>query len=153
MSKKDIFFYDFDMSSQKDVVRAIKVFEFIVRKSMSYNIWQKRSKIPINECPVCNTDFNFIKAETHHHPETLFDIVSKIIESHIDKNDLDDFTDFDICQEIMNLHTTKKVDYIVLCKHCHDKYHSDLPEVVEVMDELQKIQAKEIKENFFKEKI
>lgn len=143
--------YNYDLSNQAQFIRCIKKLEYLVRKSMSYDLWQKRSKYSVTECPVCGESFEFVKPETHHHPRTLFDIVEGVLQKHIDINDLDDYTDFQICEEIMHAHFSKKVDYIVLCKHCHDKYHNNVPEVLECIDECQIKQIKAIKEFYTKE--
>jgi len=143
--------YNFDLSNQGQFIRCIKKLEYLARKSMSYDLWQKRSKYSVTECPVCGESFEFVNPETHHHPRTLFDIVEGILQKHIDLNDLNDFTDFQICEEIMNAHFEKKVDYIVLCKHCHDKYHNNVPEVLECIDECQMKQRKVIKDFYSKE--
>jgi hypothetical protein len=74
-----------------------------------------------------------------------------VLQKHIDLNNLDDYTDFEICEEIMQAHFEKKVGYIVLCKHCHEKYHDNVPEIIETIDECQAKQIKKIKEFYGKE--
>jgi hypothetical protein len=143
--------YKYDLSNEKQFVLCIKKLEFMVRKSFSYDSWQKRTKYPVDACPICNDHFDWVKPETHHHPQTLFDIVEGVLQKHIDLNDIDDFTDFDICQEIMDAHFQKKVNYIVLCKHCHEKYHDNVPEILDLIDEAQAKQKKEIHDFFHKE--
>jgi transcription elongation factor Elf1 len=105
----------------------------------------------VDSCPICGDSFQFVKPETHHYPRTLFAVVEGILQNHIDKNDLDNFTDFQICEEIMQAHFAKKVDYIVLCKHCHDKYHNDVPDILDAIDEAQIKQKKTINEFYTKE--
>jgi len=143
--------YKYDMGNEAQFVRCIKQLEFLVRKSMSYDSWQKRTKYAVSECPTCGESFEYVKPETHHHPQTLFDIVEGVLQKHIDLNNLDDYTDFDICQEIMDLHFHKKVMYIVLCKHCHEKYHDNVPDIIECIDECQIKQIQKIKEFYGKE--
>ena len=149
--KDSSIWYKYDLGNEAHYVRCIKQLEYMVRKSMGYDSWQKNSKFSVTMCPICGEDFEFVKPESHHHPFTLFDIVDDILQKHIDLNNLDDFTDFEICEEIMDMHFTKKVKYIVLCKHCHDKYHSGVPDVLEVIDEAQAGQQKKIKQFFTKE--
>ena len=36
---------------------------------------------------------------------------------------------------LTGLNFEKKVDYIVLCEYCHKKYHDNIPEVLDVIDE------------------
>ena len=122
-----------DLSSEAQYTRVIKKLEFLIRKSFQYDTWQKRSKIGVNECPICGEDMHYLKPESHHYPETLFDLVDKELQDHIYKNDLDDFNEFDICSDIMHKHLTNQVNYIVLCKQCHEKYHDSVPDVVAKM--------------------
>ena len=143
--------YKYDLSNERQFITCIKKLEYMVRKSLSYDSWAKRSKYAVSLCPTCGESFEYVKPETHHHPRTLFDIVEGVLEKHIDINDLNDFTDFDIVQEIMDAHFQKKVGYIVLCKHCHDKYHDNVPDILECIDEAQAKQIKTIKEFYGKE--
>jgi hypothetical protein len=149
--KNSPIWYRYDMGNERQFVQCIKKLEFIIRKSMGYDSWQRRTKYPVSECPVCGESFEFVKPETHHFPQTLFDIVEGVLQKHIDLNNLDDYTDFDICQEVMDLHFNKKVMYVVLCKHCHEKYHDNVPEVLECIDECQVKQQKLINQFYGKE--
>jgi transcription elongation factor Elf1 len=149
--KNSSIWYKYDLANEKHMVRCVKQLEFMVRKSMSYDSWQKRSKYSIDMCPICGESFEFIRPETHHHPETLFTICERILQNHIDLNDLDDYTDFDICQEIMDAHFNKKVEYVVVCKHCHEKFHDNVPEILEEMDKAYLNQKKERDEFYTKE--
>jgi len=144
-------FYKYDLSNEAQFIRCIKQLEFMSRKSLSYDSWQKRTKYPVDKCPLCGDDFEFAKPETHHHPETLFNVVEGILQKHIDLNDLDDFTDLQIVEEIMLAHFDKKVQYIVLCKHCHEKYHDGSPEILESIDIAQLKQGEIIKKFYTKE--
>jgi hypothetical protein len=132
----DTIWYQYDLSNEKQFIKCIKALEFIIRKSLSYAIWQKRSKYLIDKCPACGETFEYVPPESHHHPLTLFDIVENTLQKHIDLNDLSEYKDFDICEEVMDLHFQKKIDYIVICKHCHEKYHNGDPNLLDVMDEL-----------------
>lgn len=143
--------YKYDLSNERQFIRCIKQLEFMVRKSMSYDSWQKRTKYAVSECPLCGESYEFVKPETHHHPRTLFDVVEGVLEKHIDLNNLNDFTDLEIADEIMQAHFQKKVQFIVLCKHCHEKYHDNNPEILECIDEAQASQIKKIKSFYGKE--
>ena len=141
--------FNYDLSNEKQYVKCIKHLQRIVRGSMSYDVWQKRSKIGIQECPICGLSRDLIKLESHHYPATLYDVIDEKLQMEIDLDTLKDKTDFEIAQEIMDDHTQKKVNYVVLCEYCHKKYHDNVPEVLEVIDEIWKKQ-KEDRENFFK---
>jgi hypothetical protein len=124
----------------------------MVRKSFSYDKWQKRTKYPFDKCPTCGESFEYVRPETHHHPRTLFDVVEGILQKHIDLNDIDTMTDFQLCDEILQAHFEKKVEYIVLCKHCHEKYHDGVPEILDTIDEAWANQAKLIDKFYNEEK-
>lgn len=143
--------YQYDLSNERKFIQCIKHLEMLVRRSMSYTSWQKRTKYAVTSCPTCGENFAYVRAESHHHPITLFDIVEGILQKHIDLNDLNDFTDFQICEEIMDMHFAKKVDYVVLCKHCHEKYHDNVPDILETIDAAHLAQKKIIEEFYTKE--
>ena len=140
-----------DLSSEKVYTFVIKRLEFLVRKSFRYDIWQKRSKIGAKDCPVCKENFYYLKPESHHYPLTLFDVVDNILQHHIEENDLDECTEFELCDEIMNKHFTNQVDFIVLCKQCHEKYHDHVPDVVTAMPKAQQEQKAEVQNYFNKD--
>lgn len=125
----------FDLSKEKHYTMLIKKLEFLIRKSIQYDIWQKRSKIGIQECPICQESLYYLKPESHHYPETLFDIVDNCLQTHIHENDLDGLNELDIVQEVLTKHMRDNVNYIVLCKQCHEKYHDNVPSVVKDMPE------------------
>ena len=150
----DALWYEYDLTDARDHIKCIKTLERICRASLEYDEWQRRCKYrDAVICPICDEnyyDYNS-KCETHHHPKTLFDIVENILEDHLEKNDLDEVTGLAVVQEIMDLHTFHKVQYVNLCNHCHKKYHDGHPEVqnkmVNLFDERVKVEmAKEVKE-------
>jgi len=133
--KNSVFWFDYDLTNERQFVKAVKHLQKMIRGSMTYNVWQKRSKIGVEFCPVCGESREYVKLESHHYPATLFDIVNDKVQMYIDFDTLDEKTDFDISQEIMDDHMMKKVEYIVLCEHCHKKYHDDHPEVIDAVEE------------------
>jgi len=141
--------YNYDLSNEKQWVRCIKHIQKLVRGSMSYDVWQKRSKWGVQECPICKLDKDLVKMESHHYPKTLFDVVDEYLQMLVEMNEIDKKTDFDVCQEIMDMHFEKKVNYVVLCEYCHKKYHDDVPEVLDVIDEVWRKQ-KEEREKYLK---
>ncbi len=140
-----------DLSNDRAYTFVIKRLEFLCRKSFRYDIWQKRSKIGAKDCPVCSENFYYLKPESHHYPLTLFDIVDNILQHHIEENDLDDCTEFELCDEIMNKHFRNQVDFVVLCKQCHEKYHDHVPDVVTAMPKAQQKQKAEVQNYFNKD--
>ncbi len=156
MSKKTSLWYNYDLGDTRKFITVIKKLEFMVRKSFSYQIWQKRTKYPISSCPTCGDSFEFVRPETHHFSPgghgTLFDVVEGILHKFIDLNKLDEMTDFEVADEIMQAHFEKKVNYIVLCEHCHARWHADHPDMLEVMDEAF-INQKKIVDEFYNKDI
>ena len=148
---KDAFWYDYDLTNERQYVRAVKHIQKIIRGSMTYNVWQKRSKIGIELCPVCGESREYIKLESHHYPKTLFDVVDDKLQMYIDLDELEEHTDFDICQEVMDDHLQRKVEYVVLCEHCHKKYHDDHPEIIDQVETAYQKQ-KEEREKYLKGK-
>jgi len=140
-----------DLSSEKIYTFVIKKIEFLVRKSFRYDMWQKRSKVGAKDCPICKENFYYLKPESHHYPRTLFDIVDNILQHHIAENDIDECTEFEICDEVMNEHFQNKVDFVVLCKQCHEKYHDSVPDVIAKMSKAQQEQKDEVKNYFNKD--
>ena len=127
--------FNYDLSNEKQYIRCIKHLQKLIRGSMSYDVWQKRSKWGVETCPICGIEKDLVKMESHHYPKTLFDVVDEHLQYLIDTNQLDSKTDFDVCQEIMDMHKMHQVNYIVLCEYCHKKYHDDVPDVLDVIEE------------------
>jgi len=126
--------YNYDLSDNSQYIKCIKHLQKIIRGSMSYDVWQKRSKIGVYICPVCGESNDYIKFESHHYPKTLFDIVDEYLQHLIDLNQIDEKTDFDVAQEIMDMHLRKDINYIVLCQYCHKKYHDNVPDVLDAVE-------------------
>ena len=135
----DILWYNYDLSDMKDQIKATKQIQKVCRESLEYDEWQRRCKYKDStDCPICGDNYhdNNSKCESHHHPKTLFTIVEEILDSHLEKNDLDNMTGIAIVQEVMDKHLLHQVHYINLCQHCHKKYHAGHPVVVEKMNEI-----------------
>jgi len=151
MAENTTIWYNYDLSNAREYTRCIKHLQKMIRQSMSYDAWQRRSKIGINECPICKISKELAKMESHHYPKTLFDVVDDYMQMMIDYNKIDEIKDFEFSQEIMNQHFEGTVNYIVLCEYCHKKYHDDVPEVLDLVDEAWRKQ-KELRDEYFKKK-
>jgi hypothetical protein len=127
--------YDYDLTDERSVDRLIKKVEKIVRLTFEYDVWQKRTKILKSECPVCKLHFIYVKPESHHHPATLYDITQMVVSQRIAEGTMLEATGLEIVQDIIDLHSLNKVNYIVICKQCHEKYHSGEPETVRRLNE------------------
>jgi hypothetical protein len=143
-------YYKYDLSKHKQFDRLVKHIMMFVRKSLVYDKWQKMTKYNVNECPICGIDISEVKFDTHHYPKTLYEIVEEHLSDLVENNLLDEKTDLDIAEEILNNHFLGLYSYVVLCEYCHKKYHDEVPEVLQVIDEKWREQ-KEFREKFFKE--
>lgn len=144
----DLNFYGMNLLDEKEFSLFIKKTEHLCRKSQEYDVWQKRTKaMAVNQnsddskndaeyCPVCGVGYIYAPAESHHHPITLFNLCVKQFQEWIDNNELSNKRPLDLVQEVMDIHLCGEVEHVVLCKHCHEKYHNG--EQV-TKEELQKI--------------
>lgn len=134
--QEDLLWYSFNMADEKEFKLAVKSIQKICRGSLEYDMWQTRSKAGSSCCPVCKEYYNYVKAETHHYPATMYDVTERVLERHVFENTIDDMTGFSICQEVMNQHFLGNVEYVVLCKACHEKFHANHPEVIKQVAEI-----------------
>lgn len=135
-AEDDLVFYGIDLMDEKMFTLFIKKTEFICRKSQEYDIWQRRTKsFAINQnpdpdkddseyCPICGISYEYAAPESHHHPITLFNLCVKQFQIWIDNKELNDKRPLDLVQEVMETHLCGGVEHVVLCKHCHEKYHN-----------------------------
>lgn len=135
-AEDDLVFYGIDLMDEKMFILFIKKTEFICRKSQEYDIWQRRTKsFAVNQnsdpdkddsehCPICGISYEYAAPESHHHPITLFNLCVKQFQIWIDNRELNDKRPLDLVQEVMETHLCGGVEHVVLCKHCHEKYHN-----------------------------
>lgn len=137
---EELLWYGMDVTDSRDFRKIVNKIKFAIRKSFEYDIWQSRSKQHVDECPVCGDNFQFMVAETHHYPETIDDVVSDYLQEKIMTNTINDYTGFKIMEDVMFQHLLGKVNYIVLCKTCHERFHNNDPEyILKVKEAYQKI--------------
>lgn len=144
----DLEFYGVSLNDEKAFKLFIKKCEFLCRKSQEYEIWAKRTKaLAVNQnedpqkndaenCPICSISYEYAQAESHHHPITLFNLVVRQFQEWIDDQVMTEKLPLDLIQEVMDKHLCNEVEYVVLCKHCHEKYHNGEHNITK---ELQKI--------------
>lgn len=126
----NIFWYNYDLNDQKDYNKAIMRIKVSAQKSLEYDVWQAKTKINEEICPVCNAPYTYVKADTHHHPLTITSVIENIMDELIMSNVINDHSFLEVVQLVMAKHLQNKIDYIVLCNHCHEKYHANDPEVM-----------------------
>lgn len=144
----DLNFYGIDLNDEKAFNLFIKKCEFLCRKSQEYDMWQKRTKaLAVNQnkdenkndseyCPICGIGYQFAASESHHHPITLFNLCVNQFQEWVDDQELPDKRPLDLIQEVMEKHLCDEIEHVVLCKHCHEKYHNG---EINIKTELQKI--------------
>ena len=148
----DVYWYEYDLTFEKDYKMCIRHLEKTIRASMEYDLWAKNCKINSPDavvCPICKDNYyeKHYKCETHHHPVTLYIIVDDIISEMIDNNSMHKTTANDVVKRVLDDHLMDKISYINLCTHCHKKYHDGNPDVNKIMYDIfeDRIQARKAK--------
>ena len=144
----DVDFFGIDLADEKSFRLFIKLTEGLCRRTIEYQLWAKRTKMLAHEqnkdpnkddssfCPICGLSYEYVDPESHHHPITLFNLCVNTFQSWIDENELRNKQPLDLVYDVMQLHAMGKVEHVVLCKHCHEKYHNGLFEVKETVDKI-----------------
>ena len=144
----DVDFFGIDLADEKSFRLFIKLTEGLCRRTIEYQLWAKRTKMLAHEqnedpdkddssfCPICGLSYEYVNPESHHHPITLFNLCVNTFQSWIDENELRSKQPLDLVYDVMQLHAMGKVEHVVLCKHCHEKYHNGLFEVKEAVDKI-----------------
>lgn len=144
----DVDFFGIDLVDEKSFRLFIKLTEGLCRRTIEYQLWAKRTKMLAHEqnedpdkddssfCPICGLSYEYVDPESHHHPITLFNLCVNTFQSWIDENELRNKQPLDLVYDVMQLHAMGKVEHVVLCKHCHEKYHNGLFEVKEAVDKI-----------------
>ncbi len=129
--------WGYDLSKPATYSKCIKNLVKQCRTTFEYNIWQKMTKSGCGDtCPICNVEYIYSRPESHHYPRTLYEVVEAVMQEYIHSNSIDDITPLELIKEIMDLHLANQVDNIVLCKHCHAKYHDMDPETMKQVEQL-----------------
>ena len=125
MENNELMWWGFDLSNTTHIIKAAKKLMFMCRQSPEYYLWQRRCKVGDYECPICNREFDeAVKAESHHHPKQLYSIIEEKLDEYIMTGLIDQIEPLDFVKEIMKLHEDDKVDYVNLCKGCHELFHA-----------------------------
>ena len=124
-------YFGYDTSTDNGYQALIKKLEMMCRMSPEYKVWSKDMKMEGEEfhfeysCPICDIEYEYSRMETHHHPKTLYEIVDYEVQRLLQSNNLDAkiATPLEIATTVMKKHTDRHVDYVNLCKSCHEKFH------------------------------
>ena len=132
-----VYWWGYDLSRPQSYTKCIKQLVKICRQSLEYAEWQKQTKRGAgDQCPICGVEYIYVRPESHHYPKTLFEVVEEYLQEHIHNNDLDEITPLEFIKEIMDSHLQNRVNYVVLCKSCHEKYHAQDPETLRAVEQL-----------------
>lgn len=102
----------------------IKKCEHMIRSSEAYSkyIGDLRNNKELDRCAVLgNITDEDAEIEFHHYPFSLYDICNIVIMNRIIKKE--NFTSFDICKEVLNLHSLNLVGLVPLCITEHQLVH------------------------------
>jgi hypothetical protein len=110
-----------DDKERKAYIRSIKQ---LIRRTPEYKRWREFiiETLGFNKCFFTHESVDELTLEVHHHPIVMECIVDSIINQKL--NNGNDFNSLMIMQEVMDLHYTNKVGYVVLIKSLHEKFHN-----------------------------
>ena len=114
----------------KEVFKYIKKCEQLIRISPEYKQWIAYiyEVMGLTSCQVTGENIVGCSLQVHHHPITLFTAVQGVVNRHLMNNI--SFCSMDIAIEVLQLHYSLRVPFIVLITSIHEKYHNqaiDLP--------------------------
>ena len=113
---------EFDDDKQKNFF--IKKCVQIVRQTPEYREWVAYVKdmLGYNTCLITGEKALEVSVEIHHHPLTLFDVVSVVLDTYLAAKSK--FTSMNIINDVLTLHYNDKIGFIPLCTTWHEKYHN-----------------------------
>ena len=139
MSKQQTgtYWWGYDLSRPQTYTKCIKQLVRIARLTLEYAEWQKETKKGVgDQCLVCRADFMYVRPETHHYPLTLFEVIENKLQDMIHNNTIDEIEPLEFLRAVMRDHLNGKVEHIVLCKACHEKYHMQDPETIKLIEKI-----------------
>jgi len=107
-----------------DYKKFIKAVERMVRGSMEYREWVHylKNELDIQECEITHEKDTECSIEIHHHPISLFNVCSLVLDTLMEQNEK--FSTFDVAQIVISLHFMNKIGFVPLLKSIHEKYHN-----------------------------
>lgn len=117
--------------SEKDYCKYIKTIERMVRSSPEYREWVRYVTVSLGHtvCEFTQESMNECSIEVHHHPITMYTLVSVVINNDFLDNAVE-FSSADVVNKVLELHYQNKVGYCVMLSNLHEKYHGgflDIP--------------------------
>lgn len=117
---KNIFYYFIDNDDYTDFIKNV---EATFRKSREYSMWL--SSFDHDACAATghSKSIDGAKIEVHHYGKTLYDWVSKIVDSLMLENL--PLNTFFICMVLTSLHFRGCITYVPLLRDIHVMLHND----------------------------
>lgn len=123
------YIYQVDTSTDKAIDRVIKNIENIIRSSPEYRDYIKflKENVDMDKCAffnnVSSNNSSKVKIEVHHEPLTLYDYVSIVLNKHMaEKSGM--VNEYEVAEEVMELHYKDLVGLIPLSITLHEMVHS-----------------------------
>lgn len=111
-------------NSEKETSQFIRKCIGIVRQTPEYRDWTSYVKdtLGYRTCAFTNENSDELTIDIHHHPLTIFDMVTIVVNTYM--NNAKEFSSLDIATDILYLHFTNKVGFIPIVTSLHEKYHN-----------------------------
>ena len=118
-----------DFESLKQKKKFINSVKSLLRKTIEYSTWRNYlvQTLGVNFCVMTGEVNAEVSIHIHHHPFTVYDIISLVVDDHICKSN--PFTSMDIIKEVLSLHYNNKIGYVSLSTTMHEKYHNGYLEI------------------------
>lgn len=125
--------WGYDLTNPRAYTRCIKDLMKVCRATPEYQEWQKITKAQAgrDSCPICETEYIYQRAESHHYPEQLFSVIEEVLQERIHDDTIDRYQPLDIVKIVMDKHIKGAVNCVVLCSACHKRFHNGDPEIME----------------------
>ena len=117
---KNIFYYFIDNDDYTDFIKNV---EATFRKSREYSMWLSSFDHDVCAATGHTKSIDGAKIEVHHYGKTLYDWVSKIVDSLMLENL--PLNTFFICMVLTSLHFRGCITYVPLLRDIHVMLHND----------------------------
>lgn len=113
-----------DFTDEKELTRFTKKCVSMIRQTIEYRDWVSYVKDSMGHkiCLFTQESSDELTVEIHHHPLTLFDYVSIVLNTYM-ANALE-FSSLDIMRDVLLLHFNDQVGYVPMVTTLHEKYHN-----------------------------
>jgi hypothetical protein len=110
--------------NESEYNKFIKNCEMLVRRCIEYRQWKNYiiDVLGVNTCMVTDERMDQCSIEIHHHLPSLYVLVKTLINKKLDNEQ--EFSTFDIAQDVIELHFKNKIGYITVIKSMHEKFHN-----------------------------